>query len=749
MKTNTHIVLFLAVIITLVAGNAFGAYSGGNGTAGNPYQIGSVADLFTMAADANKYDKCFILTADINLASYKFTTTVIARDTDNANEDFNGNAFTGTFDGAGYKISNLTIDTNNAGNSYLGLFGKVNGGEIKNLGLENVGITAGDYSHDIGGLVGWNDGTISNCYSTGTVTGGNNSGGLGGLAGSNDSNIGNCHSTAAVTGGDGAGDLGGLVGSNWGSISNCHSTGTISGGNKSEYLGMLVGYNDGDINNCHSTGTISSGGTNYGSDLTFTTTASVATPTFSPSPGTYNNSVNVTISTTTSGATIRYTTNGSDPTSSSTVYSKAITVSSTTTIKAKAFKSGMTDSATATATYTIVISLNNGQSVSNLSGSAGAVSYYAISVPAGQSFLQVKTSGGSGDCDLYVKLGSLPTTSSYNGKSDGVNNNELVTINNPASGTWYVMVRGYSAYSGVTLTATYGVSVLTVKPNKLSYTPCDSAVFSGQLKTSTGTGIAGVRVGIDDSLSMVCTLGPTTDSSGNFTYTVTVPSAAKGVYGLTFYGAPAPTFVAVTVNPTLGTKYNSQRKISLGVTSSSSTLDLAFTKNNSIQIPSATSSQATSALQDIGDVLYNSVGDFVSNPVNDIETVVATGCAVGVWTGVGTIPCGVFYSAVLISGAETLAVNTGNKLIDKSNLSSADKTTWKNALQAGDCAIEVAMLKPDQAIAPFDSGSAGWTCGTAIASVVKDAKNRSTLKIVGLPASGNSTSIGMVIVKKK
>ncbi len=79
----------------------------------------------------------------------------------------------------------------------------------------------------------------------------------------------------------------------------------------------------------------------------------VATPTFSPAGGTYTSAQNVIISTTTADATIRYTTNGSEPTSSSTAYSSPFSVSSTTTIKAKGFKDGWTPSATASATYTI------------------------------------------------------------------------------------------------------------------------------------------------------------------------------------------------------------------------------------------------------------------------------------------------------------------------------------------------------------------------------------------------------------
>ena len=81
--------------------------------------------------------------------------------------------------------------------------------------------------------------------------------------------------------------------------------------------------------------------------------ASVATPTFSLAEGTYTSAQSVTLSCTTTGATIHYTTDGNDPTSSSTEYTTAIPVTSTTTIKAKAFK-GTDASNIASATYTIL-----------------------------------------------------------------------------------------------------------------------------------------------------------------------------------------------------------------------------------------------------------------------------------------------------------------------------------------------------------------------------------------------------------
>ena len=81
--------------------------------------------------------------------------------------------------------------------------------------------------------------------------------------------------------------------------------------------------------------------------------SAVADPTFSPSAGTYVSAQSVTISCGTVGATIYYTTDGSDPTTNSAVYSEAIPVSTTTTIKAMAVKSGMTNSNVASAVYTI------------------------------------------------------------------------------------------------------------------------------------------------------------------------------------------------------------------------------------------------------------------------------------------------------------------------------------------------------------------------------------------------------------
>jgi serine protease len=102
--------------------------------------------------------------------------------------------------------------------------------------------------------------------------------------------------------------------------------------------------------------------------------------------------------------------------------------------------------------------LSNGVTVSGLSGAKGSEAHFHINVPSGASKLTVTITGGSGDADLYVKYGSKPTLSSYDCRPYKSGNEESCSFNSPASGTWYVMLHGYSSYSSVSLTATYTTS---------------------------------------------------------------------------------------------------------------------------------------------------------------------------------------------------------------------------------------------------------------------------------------------------
>ena len=91
--------------------------------------------------------------------------------------------------------------------------------------------------------------------------------------------------------------------------------------------------------------------------------------------------------------------------------------------------------------------LTNGVAVANQSGAAGAETFYSLVVPAGQTSLVFNLSGGTGDADMYVQAGQKPTQTAYSCRPYLNGNNETCTIANPAAGTYYVMLRCYTAYS--------------------------------------------------------------------------------------------------------------------------------------------------------------------------------------------------------------------------------------------------------------------------------------------------------------
>lgn len=179
--------------------------------------------------------------------------------------------FAGSFDGQGYEVRDLFI--NRPTESFVGLFGAVDeAGAVRNVGVDAV--VSGEWS--VGGLVGANWGTVSHCYSIGSVSGDDYVGGLvggnagsvsdsysaasvsghwdvGGLLGANDSGgiVSDSYATGSVSG---KWSVGGLVGGNWGgSVSRCYSGGSISG---DDYVGGLVGDNQGAVKDAYATGSV-------------------------------------------------------------------------------------------------------------------------------------------------------------------------------------------------------------------------------------------------------------------------------------------------------------------------------------------------------------------------------------------------------------------------------------------------------------------------------------------------------------
>jgi len=98
--------------------------------------------------------------------------------------------------------------------------------------------------------------------------------------------------------------------------------------------------------------------------------------------------------------------------------------------------------------------LTNGVGVGPVSGASGSNQYWRIAVPAGKT-LTIRISGGTGDSDLYTRFGSRPTTATYDCRPYLTGNSETCTKTNTSAGDYYVMLRGYTAYSGVTLVGSF------------------------------------------------------------------------------------------------------------------------------------------------------------------------------------------------------------------------------------------------------------------------------------------------------
>ncbi len=171
--------------------------------------------------------------------------------------------FNAIFDGNGHTISNLYIDVKA---SRVGLFSSTDSsGVIREIGLVNADVTGQAY---VGGLVGYNSGTVSASHVTGSVSAtgeatdkGHSDTWLGGLVGVNEGTISDSYATASVSVIlDLALKVGGLAGGNVGTINNSYATGSVSG---SWEVGGLVGYSyftstsSGKISDSYATGSVS------------------------------------------------------------------------------------------------------------------------------------------------------------------------------------------------------------------------------------------------------------------------------------------------------------------------------------------------------------------------------------------------------------------------------------------------------------------------------------------------------------
>jgi len=155
--------------------------------------------------------------------------------------------------------------------------------------------------------------------------------------------------------------------------------------------------------------------------------------------------------------------------------------------------------ATNTRTQSVTVSappgnvLTNGVAATGIAvATVGGTVTYTLAVPAGATGLSFAMSGGTGDADMYVRFGSAPTTTTYDCRPYLSGNNETCNITTAQTGTYYVMLRAYSAFSGVSLVGNYstGGGGTQTYSNGTDVTISDNTTVNSPITVSGRTGNA-------------------------------------------------------------------------------------------------------------------------------------------------------------------------------------------------------------------------------------------------------------------
>jgi hypothetical protein len=207
----------------------------------------------------------------------------------------------------------------------------------------------------------------------------------------------------------------------------------------------------------------------------------------------------------------------------------------------------------------IAVALTKGVQSGNIVNILKSSAYYSIDVPVGTTRLIAALDGTgrltpANDCDLYAKFANFPTVTSYNAK--GVENkfNELLSLSNPSAGTWYFLLYGSTAYSGVTLTVDYysvADIVLTQIPVNDLAVPF-TAVFKGQVVDEIRTGIPNIVVQTRNPITGLTSSLARTDAKGIFSYSTLI--STEGEHTFDFFFTDMPDTVKGTASHTVATR---------------------------------------------------------------------------------------------------------------------------------------------------------------------------------------------------
>jgi hypothetical protein len=381
-------------------------------------------------------------------------------------------------------------------------------------------------------------------------------------------------------------------------------------------------------------------------------TIQCAAPTFSPGSGTYINGVTVSLSTATSGASVRYTTDGSTPTSTTgTLYAGPISITATTTVKAIAVKSGLADSAVTTVTYIIQCDAPTFSPVAGTYSSAQTVS------------ISTTTSGAS---IRYTIDGSTPTSATgtlYTGP---------ITI---GSTTTLKAIAFASGLSDSTVTSgTYTITVpQTAAP---TFTPAGGTYSTTQnVSIASSTNGASIRYTTDGST-------PTSTTGTLYTgpVTISVTTTLKAIAFASGLSDSTVSTATYTISSTLAFEAEGLSRTSSGATTTLQT-DANTSGGQWISLDSTATGQFVEfTLPSIGAGTYSVKMSYKTNTNRGILNLKVDGTQVGgtldQYASASTYPTTTFGNVTLAAGTHVIRLTvTGKNASSTSFVLSADKFT--------------------------------------------------------------------------
>ena len=402
--------------------------------------------------------------------------------------------------------------------------------------------------------------------------------------------------------------------------------------------------------------------------------ATAATPTFSPAAGTYTSAQTVTISDTTAGAVIYYTTNGTTPSStSSSIYSGPITVSATETLNAIAVVSGDANSAVGSSAYTISLPAAATPTFSPAAGTYASAQTVTISDATSGATIHYTTNGTTPTAASTVYSGPITVSATEtlnaiavaSGDSTSAVGSAAYTISTTAATPTFSPVAGtYTSAQTVTISDTTAGAVIYYTTNGTTPSSTSSSVYSGPITVSATETLEAIAVAT----------GFTNSAVGSAAYTISLPAAATPTFSPAA-GTYASTQTVTIADTTTGaviyytTNGTTPSSTSSSVYSGPITVSATETLKAIAVAPSFSNSAVGSAAYTINLPAATPTFSVAAGTYTSAQTITISDTTAGAtiyYTTNGTTPTTsstVYSSAIAVNATETLeaiAVATGS-----------------------------------------------------------------------------------------